>query len=65
MLVHCGRGVATQLPVPDCTGVLSSARHLNTGRAPSGNCSAGERCSSLFLDADKYHMVRGKLQQIP
>ena len=64
-LVACGRGMATQLPVSDCAGLLSSARCLDTGRALSRNCSTGgEQCSS-FSDADKYHMVQGQVQQIP
>lgn len=63
--VACGRGMAAQLRVPDRTGMLSSAHHLNTGGALSRNCSAGgEQCSLFFSDADRQHMVQGQLQQI-
>lgn len=37
-LVACGKGMAAQLPVPDCAGVLSSACCLKTGTALSRSC---------------------------
>lgn len=50
-LVACGKGMAAQLPVSDCAGVLSSACRLKTGTALSRSCcteNSAPHCSQML-----------------
>lgn len=50
-LVACGKGMAAQLPVSDCAGVLSSVCRLKTGTALSRSCcteNSAPHCSQML-----------------